>query len=284
MNAADWLNYRQTDDMSLENWLLAKKISERKLPYVFISYAHKDAHILNQIVEKLTENNLPLWFDNRELLKNADKNFNEQIEEGLEFSFCFIAFVSENYWESRYCPHELEMALKNRFRVPLEEEYKFRRYHEHILIVDLDGWQDSPPDKIRLFRQINEPSIINYSGNFGDENANVKNIVDSLLKNSLIQWMISGDTCAVPEIPDFFKHLKNYHENLIGESAEIDPTLFPRVKNLNLDEFDEEKFTEATEILPALQKGLAANILVYGEGGSGKTVALHIVGSSFKIA
>lgn len=100
VNFADWLEERNYNDISLQNWRMLRTIEGRMPPYVFISYSHKDKAMLEKIVANFERVKLPFWFDNRELLINSDRNYDEQIDEGIYSSFCFIAFTSKNYWES----------------------------------------------------------------------------------------------------------------------------------------------------------------------------------------
>ena len=164
MNCATWLDERRKDAVDFQSWLMARKIAERACPYVFVSYSHKDSSILEKIVKIFEKEDLPFWFDNRELLKNSNKDFNAEINEGLRSAFCVIAFVSRNYWEeSSYCPIELGIALNNRSNSSVAREYEFLRYHENILLVDLDGWKGTTSEKIDLMEKAGSLTIINFN-------------------------------------------------------------------------------------------------------------------------
>ena len=275
-NFADWLKDRKFHDISLQNWCMSRTINNRMRPYVFISYSHKDKSILEKIVANFEKAKLPFWFDNRELLINSDRNYDEQIDEGIYSSFCFIAFTSKNYWESKYCPHELETALKRRFADNSQDEYTFRRFHEHIIIVELDNWQGSNPDKVRLMRQLNQPSIVYYGrGDLNNVNVTARNVTDELLMNVLLRWVISvnktGDFSKIPDVPDFLSHLKQLSSLNYANSVEIRPELFPRVR-VSYHVEDEENIKPVITYLEG--KRNRSNILMYGEGGGGKTITL----------
>lgn len=273
MNCAIWLDERRKNAVSFQSWLMARKIAERICPYVFISYSHKDSSILGKIIEVFEKEGLPFWFDNRELLKNSNKNFNDEINEGLRGAFCVIAFMSKNYWDSTYCPIELEIALDNRSKSNAAREYEFLRYHENILFVDLDGWKETPPDKIKLMEKAGNPTIINFNSNItvNAEESLASKIVEDLLKNHLLQWIIdfnkTGNPPPVPEIPNFLSRLKEVFEKNF-KHVEWIPELSLRVKNVT-------EGKENPQLLTCLQEqSNQRNVFIYGEGGGGKTVTL----------
>lgn len=279
VNFADGLKEHKSNDISLQNWLMSRTIANRMRPYVFISYSHKDKNILEKIVAKFEKAGLPFWFDNRELLINSDKNYDKQIYEGIDHSFCFISFTSKNYWESKYCPYEFEIALKKRHAYSSwDEEFKFRQFHEHIIVVDLDNWNGSNTAKHDLLQQLNQPSIINYGrGNTDNFELTADEVVKDLLKNSLLEWMIyvnrTGDFSYVPEVPNFLSHLKKQSNLDDIISTKIYPELFPRIRILSNG--DDENFDENTTMLAYLKdQRNKNNILIYGEGGGGKTILL----------
>jgi WD40 repeat protein len=268
MNCATWLEERRINDISFQSWLMAKKIAERTCPYVFISYSHKDSSILEKIVKVFEKEGLVFWFDNRELLKNSNKNFNDEINEGLRGAFCVISFMSQNYWNSTYCPLELDIALDNRSKSNVAREYEFLRYHENILFVDLDGWKGTTPDKNRLMEKAGSLTIINFNANVtGDEESRTKKIVEDLLQNHLLQWMIKKDFSLVPEIPDFFSRLKEILEKNF-KHVEWITELSLRVKNATDGK-------ENPQLLIFLkEQSNQRNVFIYGEGGGGKTLTL----------
>ena len=275
MNVAIWLEEHRKNNIDFQTWMLARKIKERPLPYAFVSYAHKDSYLVKNIVADFEKKGLPFWFDNRELLKNSHKNYNDEINEGLRGAFCVIIFMSKNYWDSAYCPLELETALDFRSKSTVRRKYDFFQSHGNILFVDLDGWQETTLDKQQLIERLMEKAgdltIINFNPSITDPEKLIQKIVEDLFHNYILKWIVkvnkTKDTSVVPDVPDFFSRLKEVCEKNFSHEEWV-PELSLRVKNSD----EEEAPTQLIEYLKQLEN--QPNVFIYGEGGGGKTVTL----------
>ena len=83
-------------------------IYEGAQPYVFLSYAHLDSDRVLPIFRRLEENHYRIWYDGG---IEAGTEWPDYIAEHLERSGCFLAFMSENYLNSRNCKQEINYAL-----------------------------------------------------------------------------------------------------------------------------------------------------------------------------
>jgi predicted nucleotide-binding protein len=78
-------------------------------PSVFISYAHEDEVIAHALGDGLAQTGHQVWIDRNELL--AGDSIIEQISEAVAGIDFFCALVSEASRESRWCKHELSLAM-----------------------------------------------------------------------------------------------------------------------------------------------------------------------------
>lgn len=79
-------------------------------PLVFISYSHKDAKFVNQLVKDLEHNDLKIWQDKKKIA--AGDEIYEEIEKGLNLADFFIIVISNNSKESYNVKIELSRAVK----------------------------------------------------------------------------------------------------------------------------------------------------------------------------
>jgi predicted nucleotide-binding protein len=78
-------------------------------PSVFISYAHEDKRVARAFADGLEGAGLRVWIDDNELL--AGDSIIEQISKAVADVDFFCALVSEASRESRWCQHELNLAM-----------------------------------------------------------------------------------------------------------------------------------------------------------------------------
>ncbi|MBQ8907809.1 MAG: TIR domain-containing protein [Clostridia bacterium] len=78
------------------------------LPYVFVSYAHKDSYSVLPIISTLQDNGYRVWFDQG---IEAGSEWPAFIAERLKNCSKVIAFVSNAFVESRNCRNEINYAL-----------------------------------------------------------------------------------------------------------------------------------------------------------------------------
>ncbi|MBR5498497.1 MAG: TIR domain-containing protein [Clostridia bacterium] len=79
-------------------------------PYIFISYAHKDDAVVMNILRRMKEYGLNLWYDNG---IEAGSEWPTFIANQLKGSACFLALMSKNYIDSKNCRREFNFADMN---------------------------------------------------------------------------------------------------------------------------------------------------------------------------
>ena len=94
-------------------------------PYIFVSYAHKDAARVLPIILKMQEAGLRVWYDEG---IEAGAEWPEYIETHLVNAECVVAFISEAAVSSLNCRNEINLALleKKKILVVYLEEAELR--------------------------------------------------------------------------------------------------------------------------------------------------------------
>ncbi len=87
---------------------MRSKIYEGREPYVFVSYAHKDAAVVLPAIEALQDNGFRVWYDRG---IEAGTEWPEYIAEHLENADSVIVFMSEAAAESRNCRREINFSI-----------------------------------------------------------------------------------------------------------------------------------------------------------------------------
>lgn len=90
-------------------------------PFIFISYAHRDAEVVTRILSRMYNDQYRVWFDQG---IDPGTEWDENIAAHIEQCGYFIAFVSRNYLSSDNCKDELNFARdlsKKRLIVYLED-------------------------------------------------------------------------------------------------------------------------------------------------------------------
>ena len=85
-------------------------------PYIFISYAHRDADRVLPIVERLLAGGCRVWFDVGII---PGKPWDDNIADQLRGSACVLCFVSAAYLASTNCRDEISMARAERKKMAL---------------------------------------------------------------------------------------------------------------------------------------------------------------------
>ena len=89
-------------------------------PYIFISYAHKDAQRVWPIIDRLIRDGYRVWYDEG---IDPGTEWDEFIANHIEHCSCFLAFLSANYMASDNCKDELNFVRdlnKSRLLIYLE--------------------------------------------------------------------------------------------------------------------------------------------------------------------
>ena len=82
--------------------------------YAFVSYSHRNARTVVDVINRLSSMGARIWYD--EGLEPSDE-YLEVIAEKIEKSSFFIAFISRNSLESRYCRDEIRYAYERGKRI-----------------------------------------------------------------------------------------------------------------------------------------------------------------------
>lgn len=91
------------------------------MPYIFISYSHRDSDLVLPIINRLSMEGYNLWYDAG---IEAGSEWDENIARHIGKCSYFIAFVSKNYIASKNCKDELNYSRdldKEQFLIYLEE-------------------------------------------------------------------------------------------------------------------------------------------------------------------
>lgn len=78
--------------------------------YIFISYSHIDKESIQPFLQTLYDCNINFWYDKN--IKVAS-HWSEELATRIENSSAFIAFGTENYFNSKICKDELLYAIGN---------------------------------------------------------------------------------------------------------------------------------------------------------------------------
>lgn len=128
-------------------------------PYIFISYAHKDAKKVLPIIAGLQERSFRVWYDEG---LEVGSSWGAMIESHLYDCTCVICFVSENFLESENCKDEIAYAKELRrgpliiyledFELPRQFRFSYSRFHalQYSDFSELDHFLDKLCDTSAL--------------------------------------------------------------------------------------------------------------------------------------
>mgnify|MGYP003297529172 CR=1 FL=1 len=105
-------------------------------PYVFISYAHKDANRIYPLIQALQNSGLRIWYDEG---LEVGSHWSETIATHLDRSHCVLCFLTKNFFESENCKDEMHFAKErgkgplivylDSVKLPVEMQMSFGRFH-----------------------------------------------------------------------------------------------------------------------------------------------------------
>lgn len=105
-------------------------------PYVFISYAHKDANRIYPLIQALQNSGLRIWYDEG---LEVGSHWSETIANHLDRSHCVLCFLTKNFFESENCKDEMHFAKErgkgplivylDSVKLPVEMQMSFGRFH-----------------------------------------------------------------------------------------------------------------------------------------------------------
>ena len=127
-------------------------------PFIFISYAHKDAQKAGPIIQWLHDNGYRIWFDKG--IHSGE--FATKIEERLEHSSCIVALLSDNYIESINCRNEISYAIKNQVTIlPICLEPTQLRYGMNLQLVSYHFIYRYQLTESQFFKELGQSPEIN---------------------------------------------------------------------------------------------------------------------------
>lgn len=85
-----------------------------KKPYIFASYAHKDADLVFPEIKRFHDEGYPIWYDQG---LTPGQEWDEEIEEALVGSALLIVFITENSMASSNVVDEIKLALEERIDI-----------------------------------------------------------------------------------------------------------------------------------------------------------------------
>lgn len=127
-------------------------------PFIFISYAHKDAQKAEPIIQWLYDNGYRIWFDKG--IHSGE--FATKIEERLERASCIVALLSDNYIESINCRNEINYAIKNQVAIlPICLEPTQLRYGMNLQLVSYHFIYRYQLTESQFFKELGQSQEIN---------------------------------------------------------------------------------------------------------------------------
>lgn len=242
---------------------------------VFLSYSHDDSELVEKIAGLISESGFSCWIDKDKL--RANDNYNAAIDNAIDKSVVFIAFLSKTYVNKTYCSHEFDRAIDKQ---------------KSILSVCIDDVNESTNrQNAYVFSFSAGHNILGFGsgidGNDSSIESFVKEIVSSVPMEKLKRYINSGDKNDYPPIntPDYIlARLRLHHEKQYTQSGnyalnEIRNELFPAIKNPEINILYKDDNKEDVSLIKFLSEtneetSHNKHILITGEGGMGKTVSL----------
>ena len=78
-------------------------------PYLFVSYSHRDAKIVNDVLKKIDKEKFRIWYD--DTMEIGD-DFREELRSKIEHCCAVLLFISNSSMGSKYCGMEIIAAYK----------------------------------------------------------------------------------------------------------------------------------------------------------------------------
>ena len=242
---------------------------------VFLSYSHNDSELVERIAEKISNQGFSCWIDKNKL--RANENFNVAIDYAIDGAIVFIAFISKTYVNKPYCIHEFDRAIDMK---------------KSIMVVCIDDVNEATNRQFSyVFSFSAGHNILGF--NCGVENNEsaletfANDIVNSIPMQMLKRYSITGDENDYPPIsmPDYFiASLRKYHEKQYVQNgnyalSQIRKELFPAIKDTEINVLYKDDDNNNVSLVSFFesqckQEENHKHILITGEGGMGKTVAL----------
>lgn len=136
--------------------------SNSELPiknHFFLCHYHADKERVEEFKKKLEENWISCWIDKVEIKEEPESGTDlyKQISQGIKESYCFIAFITDNFIESGITYKNIETAIAQ----------ESSSYPKEILLIGDDKHEDegekifgSIKNKKKVFKDFKLPSLI----------------------------------------------------------------------------------------------------------------------------
>ena len=83
-------------------------------PYIFISYAHKDAELVFREIKKFHDKGYPIWYDQG---LTAGQEWDEEIEEALLKASLLVVFITKTSMSRNNVVDEIKLALEEKIDI-----------------------------------------------------------------------------------------------------------------------------------------------------------------------
>ena len=125
-------------------------------PYIFVSYAHKDANLVFPEIKKFYDEGYPIWYDQG---LTPGQEWDDEIAEALMACSLLVVFISENSMASTNVQDEIKLALNERIDiVPIYFEetnlpagLKLRLSNKHAIMEYLSTEKDYLTECFKAF-------------------------------------------------------------------------------------------------------------------------------------
>ena len=247
--------------------------SGRQIADVFLSYSHDDREIVEKIASNIQARGFECWID-KDRLRAMDP-FNVLIEEAIDESQVFIAFLSKTYVSKDYCIHEFNRAIDKK---------------KSKIVVCIDDVNEYTNRKCSyMFSFSAGHNLLGFGSGFSTDeefSAAAGDICDSVPMVQLKRYQTSGEPSDLPpaNTPDYiFSQLRLYHERQYVQSGnyafnEIRGDLFPSIKDTEINviykDEDQNEVSLIRYITDSRDDRSKKHIMLTGEGGMGKTISL----------
>ena len=147
-------------------------IAEIQLPSVFISYRQLDEQkeFTEKFIQQLEKRNITAWIDARCI--TAGENLDRTISDAIIRSDIFVCVLSDAFFESVYCPNELDFAHNAKKRLfpirwnnsSLPDQFKLRYdgVHRHNYNSQADNPDAELQKCVDEFMKIVDSKLYNY--------------------------------------------------------------------------------------------------------------------------
>lgn len=253
------------------------KIREKLNPTIFISYSHDDIKIVEKIANKL-KGHYDIWIDFSEI--HAKEVFTKEIAIGIQNCELFISVISKSYINKPFCQEELAYAKK-------KEKEKLPFYIEPIVFdAELDFTFGNRESELRT--DISYHDVDNV-----DEF--VKKQCDKLME-SLKQYFYLSKLRINKSYQAHLKDLNidyallksnyekfsgnGYFEHIIYEDLYPSFEIIKKQSIENSESIEFEKYNKSLSVnnnqllIKYIEEKYNKHIVLYGDGGSGKTIAV----------